>query len=116
MIDIMEEFERNRRIYIGDRTKASEKKRRQYYAAIRRFVLFASTEAEPRAKRIRDINQDHYSQYVDSPQMQAKSAGSRYEDCLVIAIFAHEAGLKISINTAKLSAARASSKNLKANS
>ena len=112
MIDIMEEFERNRRIYIGDRVKAAEPKRRQYYAAIRRFVRFSSTEAQPRARRIRDICQDHYAQYMDSQQMQAKSAGSRYEDCLVIAIFAHEAGLKISINTAKLSAAR---KNAKAN-
>ena len=112
MIDIMEEFERNRRIYIGERVKANEVKRRQYYAAIRRFVRYASTEAEPRARRIRDINQDHYAQYLDSPQMRAKSAGSRYEDALVLATFAREAGLKITINTAKLCQA---AKNLKAN-
>lgn len=111
MIDIMDEFERNRRIYIGGRFEsANETKRRQYYAAIRRFVLFASTEAEPRARRIRDICQDHYSQYMDSPQMRAKSAGSRYEDALVLATFAREAGLKISINTAKLCQAAQNSK------
>ena len=113
MIDIMAEFERNRRIYIGDRVKASEKKRRQYYAAIRRFVLFASTEAEPRARRIREIGQDHYAQFMDSPQMRAKSAATRYNEGLLIATFAATAKLNIVVNTVKLCGTM---KNSKANS
>jgi hypothetical protein len=109
----MEEFERNRRIYIGHHADATEKTRRQCYAALRRFVHFCATEAQPRARRIREIKQDHYAQFMDSPQMRAKSAATRYNEGLLIATFAATAKLNIVVNTVKLCATM---KNSKANS
>lgn len=113
MLDIMDEFERNRRIYIGHHADATDRTRRQCYCALRRFVQFCATEGQPRAKRIRDINQDHYAQFMDSPQMRAKSAATRYNEALIIATFTATAKLNIVVNTAKLCAAM---KNQKANS
>lgn len=115
MLDIMDEFERNRRIYLGERAAASEPVRRMYYSAMRHFVEFCATEAQPRARRIREINQDNYAQYMDSPLMRSKSALQRYKEASVIETMAKNAGLKISINISRLYAA-AHDKNSKANS
>lgn len=115
MLNIMEEFERNRRVYLGERISASEPVRRMYLNAMRHFVEFCGTEAQPRANRIREIKQDHYAQFMDSALMRSKSPQQRYKEACVIATMAENAGLKISINKARLYAA-AYPKEPKANS
>jgi hypothetical protein len=95
---ILEEFERNRRIYLGPRIEAAASTRRNYLSIMRRFVAFCGSQARPPARRIRDINQDHYAAYVRQWCASGVSPRTQYAESLVLATFAEAAGLKIKIN------------------
>lgn len=94
---ILEEFERNRRIYLGPRADAAAATRRNYLSIMRRFVAFCATAQQP-ARRIREINQDHYTAYVRAWCAAGVKPSTQYAESLVLATFAEAAGLKIKIN------------------
>ena len=95
---LLEEFERCRRLYLGPRIEASEPVRRQYLAIMRRFVIFCSTEAQPRAQRISDIKQDHYAQQVRAWALEGKPASAQERESWVLKTFVEQAGLEVEIN------------------
>lgn len=91
---LIDEFERKQRIYIANKRQYSKKSNLERAQKIRKFLLFCENLG---VKKIRDINQSHYRQFV-SEFLNTKSTETKRKYLYALREFFERAHLPIIVN------------------
>ncbi len=94
MSRLIDEFERKRRIYVANKRQYSKKSNFERIQKIRKFLLFCENLG---VKKIRDINQSHYRQFV-SEFLNTKSTETKRKYLYALREFFERAHLPIIVN------------------
>jgi len=91
---LIDEFERKKRIYITNKRQYSKKSNLERIQKIRKFILFCE---DFDVKRIKDINQSHYRQFV-SEFLNKKGSETKRKYLYALREFFERAHLPIIVN------------------
>jgi len=91
---LIDEFEKKRRIYIANKRQYSDKSNREREQKIKKFLSFCEDLG---VKKIKDINQSHYRQFVPEI-LNTKSTETKRKYLYCLREFFQRAHLPININ------------------
>jgi len=91
---LIDEFERKKRIYVANKRQYSEKSNKERVQKVMKFLSFCEDLG---VKRIKDINQSHYRQFV-SEFLNKKSSETKRKYLYALREFFERAHLPIIVN------------------